>query len=186
MIVGCGAAGIYCQQKSIINTTIVNNTIVANVSDGVYLYHHEGPSIGIVAGNIIASNGGRGLYMSGYWGGFEKYISYNDIYSNAGGNYSGCSAGEGDISEYPQFIDQTTGDYALEVTSPCINTGRRGDPYNDPDGTRNDMGAYGGPDCASFWPYPSGTPIITNLSATPTSVPKGSSITINATGEIYQ
>jgi len=30
--------------------------------------------------------------------------------------------------------------------SPCINTGDPNPAYNDPDGTRNDMGAYGGPD----------------------------------------
>ena len=35
--------------------------------------------------------------------------------------------------------------YHLQDGSPCINTGNPGVQYNDTDGSRNDMGAYGGP-----------------------------------------
>jgi len=118
------------------------------------------------------------LYVNSYT------ISYNNVYSNTSANYSGVNAGTGDISQNPLFIDSSNGNFALQSTSPSIDTGRPGSADADPDGTRNDMGAYGGPDAASFWPYPAGAPIITNLTATPTSVPKGGTITINATGEI--
>ena len=36
-------------------------------------------------------------------------------------------------------------DFNLQNGSPCINTGNPSSSYNDPDGSRSDMGAYGGP-----------------------------------------
>ena len=37
----------------------------------------------------------------------------------------------------------------LQSTSPAINAGNPASTYNDRDGSRNDMGAYGGP-CAGY------------------------------------
>lgn len=54
----------------------------------------------------------------------------------------------------------------------------------DPDGTRNNMGAWGGPGAALFWDNPAGGPVITNLVVTPSSVPQGGTISIEATAEI--
>jgi len=34
-----------------------------------------------------------------------------------------------------------TGDFALTEESPCIDAGNPDDAFDDPDGTRNDMGA---------------------------------------------
>jgi hypothetical protein len=36
--------------------------------------------------------------------------------------------------------------WTLASASPCVNTGNAATTYNDADGTRNDMGAFGGPD----------------------------------------
>lgn len=38
--------------------------------------------------------------------------------------------------------------------NPCINTGLPGNSRLDPDGTRNDMGAYGGPGAQRFYTSP--------------------------------
>ena len=81
-------------------------------------------------------------------------------------------------------MDIATGNYLLLSVSPCINTGRTGAAYNDPDGTRNDMGAYAGPDAVAFWPYIENGPVVTELSINPGSVPKGSTITITAEGRV--
>jgi len=188
VIEGCGGSGIYLKNTIPFNLSILNNTIVSNVSDGIHLeVTGMSPSCtAVVAGNVIAFNGGYGLYDYARYGTTANFISYNDVFTNSAGNYYSVSAGLGDISENPQFINQVAGNYALSSNSSCINTGREGSPYNDPDGSRNDMGAYGGPDCAGFWPYPPGAPIISNISATPTSVAKGSPVTINATGEVYE
>lgn len=40
--------------------------------------------------------------------------------------------------------------YRLDTGSICIDAGDPSASYNDPDGTPNDMGAYGGPDCLDF------------------------------------
>ena len=80
------------------------------------------------------------------------YLSTPEItYSCVTGGF----AGEGNIDEDPLFVAPTTGDGAdynglsaswwLQAGSPCINAGNPDAMYNDPDGSRNDMGAYGGP-----------------------------------------
>lgn len=56
----------------------------------------------------------------------------------------GGFAGEGNISGPPQFISPEDMNYRLEGSSVCINSGHPGISYKDFDGTRNDMGAYGG------------------------------------------
>jgi len=59
-------------------------------------------------------------------------------YSDIAGGYTGTD----NIDEDPLFADA---DLRLSAGSPCINTGNPAPEYNDPDGSRNDMGAYGGP-----------------------------------------
>ena len=60
-------------------------------------------------------------------------ITYSDI--------EGSYTGTGNIETDPLFTDAENGDFALRVTSPCINAG---DPASDtdPDGTTADMGAF--------------------------------------------
>ena len=91
-------------------------------------------------------------------------------------------------SQAPGFVGYTAigdyqGNYHLASDSPCRNRGTVSAVTNDPDGTRNDMGAYGGPGSADFFPDPDGGPIVTDLTVSPASVPQGGTITIQATGE---
>jgi hypothetical protein len=51
------------------------------------------------------------------------------------------SPGTGEISADPEFEDP---DFHLSEDSPCVDAGHPGAMYNDQDGSRNDMGAYGG------------------------------------------
>lgn len=50
--------------------------------------------------------------------------------------------GDGNIEDNPEFVDADIGDYHLTFGSPCIDTGDPAGAYDDPDDTRNDMGAY--------------------------------------------
>ncbi len=68
--------------------------------------------------------------------------------------WTGSLGGPGNIGDDPLFIDADGFDdvfgteddnYRLMFNSPCINTGNPAAGYEDPDGSRNDMGAYGGP-----------------------------------------
>ena len=43
-------------------------------------------------------------------------------------------------------------DYSLTTTSVCVDSGDPSTTYNDPDGTRNDMGAHGGPNALDLAP----------------------------------
>lgn len=44
-----------------------------------------------------------------------------------------------------KYMNTDNGDFHLQPGSPCIDAGNPDPQYNDPDGSRNDMGAYGGP-----------------------------------------
>jgi hypothetical protein len=161
--------------------SIINNVIYNNNNTGIISVGDRGDQA-YIHNNIITKNGEYGINMHiAIW-----TISYNNVYLNAVGDYIHCSPGTGAISEYPKFFNPDVGRFELISNSPCINAGRPGSADLDPDGSRNDMGAYGGPESASFWPYPPGAPIITDYTATPTSVDKGSIITIEATGEVYE
>jgi len=125
--------------------TIINNTIVKNKTAGICMGCP--PTSQTIMNNIIVGND-TGIWY--YCNPSSGNISYNDVWGNDT-NYFDNSApgsfvpqpGTGEISQDPLFVDNI--DYYLAEGSPCIDTGAPGPEYNDPDGTRNDMGAYGGP-----------------------------------------
>jgi hypothetical protein len=77
----------------------------------------------------------------------SQTVEYNDFYALTmegcdGTTYSGA---DGNISADPEFTDATAGDYSTSATSPLIDAGMEDEAYVDPDGSRNDIGLYGGP-----------------------------------------
>jgi len=113
----------------------------------------SGSAVIAVTNSIVyGSQAGAGISV-GSGGTFTG--TYNDFYGNAGGNYSGVTdptGTSGNISANPVFVAYTVDasldndDYHLGTGSPCINAGNSATAFRDADGTRNDMGAYGGPD----------------------------------------
>ena len=76
------------------------------------------------------------------------------MYGNSDGNYSGISdptGTSGNLPEDPRFTSvsddgtPTNDEWTLTAASTSINAGDPSSSYNDADGSRNDMGAYGGP-----------------------------------------
>ncbi|MEW5923573.1 MAG: right-handed parallel beta-helix repeat-containing protein, partial [Candidatus Zixiibacteriota bacterium] len=110
---------------------IVNNTIVNCTNGGISSFSTSAP---IIKNNIVAFNGGYGIHLQDSL--LPAELSYNDVYGNPF-DYINTFAGLGSINEDPLFDESLN----LTAGSPCIDAGDPDPIYNDPDGTRNDMGA---------------------------------------------
>jgi hypothetical protein len=131
-----GRAGL-SQGTADANVTFTNNIVYRN---GWSLdWWHVAPPVGIYLAN-------RSLAT----------VQHNDVYDNY---IDACvridadaecleeidltTAGPGNIALAPRFVDTAADDFRLSCTSPAINAGSTA--ILDTDGTRSDMGAYGGP-----------------------------------------
>ena len=84
---------------------------------------------------------------------YEPSLDYTDVWGLGdpfGAGLTDQSAINDNLSADPLFAgfsdngDYTDDDLHLDVSSACIDAGDPLTAFNDPDGTRNDMGAYGG------------------------------------------
>jgi len=119
----CGSDSVY----------FVNNTI----ANGHIAIETDSPNA-VVKNNIVTN--------CTFWGYgvriFEPAVAdYNCAFNNEF-NYINTTADPTDIQLDPQYVDPANGDYSLRATSPCINAGDPDPSFNDPDGSRNDMGAF--------------------------------------------
>jgi hypothetical protein len=138
-----GGVVTYEDNASYADATIVNNTIVYNVlatenGAGLCQWRRTTPT---VLNNVIAFNDGVGAYSQD---GIDATFTYNLVYGNDT-DYGGLLAGSGtgNLSADPLFVSAT--DLHLQGGSPAVNTGNPDATYQDVDGSRNDLGAYGGP-----------------------------------------
>jgi len=116
---------------------IENNTIVHTANGGISTFSSVPPTF---RNNIIAFNYQYGIHNQPY---SQPVMGYNDIFGNPGYNIVNCwDLGPGALSVDPMLA----ADFSLNSGSPCINAGDPNPIYNDPDGSRNDMGAipFGG------------------------------------------
>jgi parallel beta-helix repeat protein len=152
--------------------TVINNTIAFNAT-GIDDGGGYGP---VVMDNIVTNNSRYGVYAVG----LQPQLTYNDAWGNDT-NYRNCTPGIGSDSADPAFVDTATRDFHLQPGSPCINAGNPAAQYNDPDGTRNDMGAYGGPGAPALLPQATLlVPQMNELRAGPaTSVLAGFNVAMN-------
>jgi len=112
--------GIFC--NSCLNPILTNSICWDNPIDAVYFAPlNTRNSITVYYSNI---EGGR-----------------NGIRDN---NYGTVHWLAGNINANPLFQNPNTGNYHLQVGSPCIDKGDSTSTFNDYNGSRNDLGAYGG------------------------------------------
>ncbi|MFH2056313.1 MAG: right-handed parallel beta-helix repeat-containing protein [bacterium] len=106
----------------VVNNTVSDNNSGVNIVDG---------SECDLRNNIVVNNLGVGVIPAG------ATFDYNDVWNNGWANDGGVHG----TSLDPEFYSSSLRDYRLRPNSPCIDAGDPDDQYNDPDGSRNDMGA---------------------------------------------
>ena len=119
--------------------TITNNIIKGHAT-AIFNDTRGTPGTALIENNIILDNG---IALR-----CEEDASIESSYNlfwNNGGNYAGCSAGQGDLEAGPIFHAPETEDFRLKEESPAIDAGDPEPQYDDIDGSRNDIGIYGGP-----------------------------------------
>lgn len=134
---------------------VESNTFYSNGWSGI----RNGVAFTVTAkNNIVVNNGDYGIKREGSG---TIISTYNDVWNNASGQYSGVPPGTGDISNDPLFVNSANSDFHLKSTgghwtpdgyvidsvkSPCIDAGDFASDYSKeptPNGGRINMGAYG-------------------------------------------
>jgi hypothetical protein len=125
-----------------------NNVVYNNGNCGMAIWSDE--CSGRFSNNIVVKNGWRDQWVCpcvGIWNYGTLYnfeISYNDVWDNKEGQYRDMpdyTDKYGNISVDPGFMDDE--DFHIPGGSPLIDAGNP--LLSDPDGTRSDIGLYGGP-----------------------------------------
>jgi hypothetical protein len=129
-------AGIFLNQAA---PTLRNNVIIAQVGPGIDCAQASP----YVLNNAIVANAGGGIVCQ--YPGTAPVITYNAFWQNQPADVLGCTPGEGNRYEDPRFVNASQDDYRLRPDSPLIDTGDPDLALRDRDGSRGDIGAYGGP-----------------------------------------
>lgn len=129
-----GGGGLWMYGSAFPASVVENNTIVANNTTlnggGVFVWSTSAN----LRNNIVWANHARTTGAQ-----IDRNTSFGVTdYCDVQGGY----AGTGNLDADPQFADTNL---RLASGSPCINAGDSSAIYHDPDGSRNDMGACGGP-----------------------------------------
>ena len=124
------------------NASLANLTMHANSGLGAALFAQTSTGPWSVR-NVICSNHAT---VPLFFFGTTVTLDYNLYWNNAAGDLQGASPGPHDLSADPRFVDAGQGDFALGLHSPALDSGDPSPEAADPDTSRNDRGAYGGPD----------------------------------------
>jgi hypothetical protein len=175
---GHGGGGITCSDGTnywIVNTVIVGNTAATHLGGGFHSRGSAQPTVEncTITGNSASS--GDGVMNVSTTPDILNCIIWDngteEIGNSAGGNptvtycdVKGGWPGEGNIDEDPLFMSYKGYNYLLDAGSPCIDAGDPSieDLISDwhpdwpnwlPNGSRSDMGAYGGPGNKNWWAF---------------------------------
>ena len=144
LIYGNGSSGLDLENFAV--PAVTNNTIAQNGYYGIHLLNNCNPA---VLNNIILANHFCGVLAQQS---SVPTLQYNDVWGHSMATDTGTAnsdyvppslARSNSISTDPLF--RASDDWQLAAGSPCVNAGDPRAEFNDPDGSRNDMGAFGGP-----------------------------------------
>ncbi len=149
---GYYGGGLYVGHQGAIYNSIISNNIGGKGGNGIFFNTANGEIINntLVQNDIVINGDCTGLIIRNN----IIYQSQPDISYTNSANQTGIIidfnlldeniyVGSDYINEDPEFLDNI--DFRLSPTSPCIDAGHDDNQYLDIDGSRNDMGAYGGP-----------------------------------------
>ncbi|MAG21319.1 MAG: right-handed parallel beta-helix repeat-containing protein [Candidatus Marinimicrobia bacterium] len=129
-----GGGGLFTAVSA--NPTIINCVLYGNrsgISDAGSgaIFQDKASSFTILNSIVWGNSAAEGADL--LW----RSASYSDIEYNSDGTEN--------IDADPLFVDPASGDFRLQPGSPGIDAGHPDAQYNDANGSRNDMGAFGGP-----------------------------------------
>ncbi len=110
------------------NCRFVNNTVYGGWR-GLAIYGANA----VIENNIVVNVSNYAIWNPHP----TSVVDYNDFWNNGSNNSPGLHG----FSANPLFFNPGNLNFSLQPASPCIDTGDPNPAYNDPDGTRNDMGA---------------------------------------------
>ncbi|MBI2336785.1 MAG: right-handed parallel beta-helix repeat-containing protein [Deltaproteobacteria bacterium] len=142
------------------NFSFINNTVANGDGDGLKLM---GSSTTTVLNNIFYNNGNTtvGVGANDLSSAQNSTITYNLFYlndlgplylqgasrtANDANNFSSADSVYENFEGNPFFVNSSAGDFRLISGSVAIDAGDPATHFNDTNGSRNDLGAYGGPD----------------------------------------
>ncbi len=110
-----------------------------------------------IENNIFATNTEEAIRVHSIWE--ATRFRWNDVWDGEIGDVPLFEA-QGNMYANPGMANMEDGDFHLLTNSPCIDRGDTSASLNDPDGSRNDIGLFGGPRVAMAAPaYPKGLTI---------------------------
>ncbi len=159
----------------------------SKVGLGIYVESTRGTTIlGNALWNCYVDRGVSGVGNRLIWAPPSGVIVENNSFWKLSSSQSSQYIGGGVIARdsvegNPKFTDKDNGDFTLASDSPCTDAGPPDPQYNDRDGSRNDIGMFGG---HNFIPDGRTTnkPIVLGLDVAPIAVPTGGTVTIESTG----
>jgi Ca2+-binding RTX toxin-like protein len=127
----CGsAAGINLQSSDagVLVANVVGNTIDRSAGDGLAVSDEsaaEGHVSLAVFDNVLSRTGTEAVRLSTAVASTLSYLAgHNDLFANGEpSELGGHSAGAGNLSSNPAFVDETNGNLALKATSPLVDAG---------------------------------------------------------------
>lgn len=188
-----------CKNGAIYISKSNQNTIVSN---NIFIYSNECLNIDradnfVITNCLFVDNSGNRI-ITVYTSSSKDVSFYNCIFINNSSssitniptsenpkgfncffnNTAVMPAAEGNIEQDPMFVNISAEDYRLQSGSPCIDAGSPLVNYFDLNGTRNDMGIYGGKYSWDNYHSETNGPIVIDVDLSPQIIKKGETITI--------
>ncbi|MCY2990807.1 MAG: hypothetical protein NTY19_23450, partial [Planctomycetota bacterium] len=155
-------SGIIVQSST--SLTAENNTFVNSTLYPAVFLNHSAPGTKVILRDNIFAFNRSGVVECSPTDKARQHVftSFNTFWNNTYGNFGesettwtptnlGQGMSSGDVNADPLFVDRTHDNFQTQTTSPVVNSGDPDPRFNDPNGTRDDRGAFGGPG-ATFAP----------------------------------